>query len=524
MLSVPFIILMPFYSAMPFYSMHDNFILQCLFHSVDIILDKNVWCTFAKIMVNPAKYASSDAILKRNVMALMDEFEEELKTMSGKCMDIGCGPGDITKNITLPSLDKSAVMIGTDILKDMVKYANEKYSEDARIVFEVLDVQTKCLPTKYISEFNNIFSFHALNWCSNIRQAFNNIYEMLQPGGTMFVNLVASHDLFDVFIPLSQNPRYAFYMPVYVVFAVESECACRTAPISCTSFFQEASDSQARKGRFLFDDLFGIDITSSADVDEERLRNCTCECGLSNQENRIVGGRPTIPNRYPWVARIVYDGRFHCGASLLNNDYVITAAHCLRRLKRSKIRIVLGDYDQYVNTDGVAVMRAVSAVIRHRNFDISSFNHDVALLRLRKSVKFSKKVRPVCLPQPDTDPAGKEGTVVGWGRTSEGGMLPAKVHEVQVPIYSLSQCRKMKYRANRITDNMICAGRGGQDSCQGDSGGPLLVQEADKLEIAGIVSWGVGCGKPGYPGVYTRVSRYLKWIHANMKDGCLCAN
>lgn len=55
------------------------------------------------------------------------------------------------------------------------------------------------------------------------------------------------------------------------------------------------------------------------------------ECGLSNQENRIVGGRPTIPNKYPWVARIVYDGRFHCGASLLNNDYVITAAHCVRR-------------------------------------------------------------------------------------------------------------------------------------------------------------------------------------------------
>lgn len=55
------------------------------------------------------------------------------------------------------------------------------------------------------------------------------------------------------------------------------------------------------------------------------------ECGLSNQENRIVGGRPTLPNRYPWIARLVYDGRFHCGASLLNNDYVITAAHCVRR-------------------------------------------------------------------------------------------------------------------------------------------------------------------------------------------------
>lgn len=84
-----------------------------------------------------------------------------------------------------------------------------------------------------------------------------------------------------------------------------------------------------------------------------------------------------------------------------------------------------------------------------------------------------------------TDPAGKEGTVVGWGRTSEGGMLAGQVQEVQVPILSLTQCRKMKYRANRITDNMICAGRNSQDSCQGDSGGPLLVQEGDRLEIVG---------------------------------------
>ncbi|KAI4499079.1 hypothetical protein M0802_005945 [Mischocyttarus mexicanus] len=254
-----------------------------------------------------------------------------------------------------------------------------------------------------------------------------------------------------------------------------------------------------------------------------RLNNYM-ECGITNQENRIVGGKPTTPNRYPWIARLVYNGRFHCGASLINNDYVITAAHCVRNLKRTKIRVILGDYDQYVNTDGVAVMRAISAVIRHRSFDMNSYNHDVALLKLRKPVKFTKTVRPVCLPKADSDPAGKEGTVIGWGRTSEGGMLPGKVHEVQVPVWSLTQCRKMKYRANRITNNMICAGKGTQDSCQGDSGGPLLVYESDRLEIAGIVSWGVGCGRPGYPGVYTRVAKYLNWINTNIKESCLCVN
>ncbi|XP_050585834.1 trypsin-1-like [Bombus affinis] len=291
-----------------------------------------------------------------------------------------------------------------------------------------------------------------------------------------------------------------------------------------TSNFSTTNSTRNRKGKFLFDELFGLDISSSLDDDDAVSRNCTCECGISNQEDRIVGGQPTTPNKYPWVARLVYEGRFHCGASLVNNDYVLTAAHCVRRLKRSKIRVILGDYDQHVNTDGKAIMRAVSAIIRHRNFDMNSYNHDVALLKLRKSVKFSKTVKPVCLPQKGSDPAGKEGTVVGWGRTSEGGALAGQVHEVQVPILSLIQCRKMKYRANRITENMICAGRGSQDSCQGDSGGPLLVHEGDRLEIVGIVSWGVGCGRPGYPGVYTRVTRYLNWINTNMKEGCICTN
>lgn len=104
----------------------------------------------------------------------------------------------------------------------------------------------------------------------------------------------------------------------------------------------------------------------------------------------------------------------------------------------------------------------------------------------------------------------------------------------------------MKYRSSRITSNMVgfvilfilpdnfknkyliliffqlCAGKGKQDSCQGDSGGPLLVPNGDKHEIVGIVSWGVGCGRAGYPGVYTRVTKYLPWLRANLEDTCLC--
>ncbi|XP_046406061.1 trypsin-1 [Ischnura elegans] len=286
--------------------------------------------------------------------------------------------------------------------------------------------------------------------------------------------------------------------------------------------------------RFLWEALASAGDTVSdasaviADEDDDVYvsRNCSCNCGVPNQEIRIVGGRPTGVNRYPWIARLMYDGQFHCGGSLLNSDYVLTAAHCVRRLRRSKMRIVLGDHDMHSAHETPIVSRTVAAVIRHRNFDLETYNHDIALLRLRKTVSYSKRVRPVCLPQgPSTEPAGKLGTVVGWGRISEGGTLPSVAQEVQVPILSLQQCRTdSKYRPSRITNYMICAGKGSQDSCQGDSGGPLLVQSGGKFEVVGIVSWGVGCGRPGYPGVYTRVSRYLEWMQRNMQDSCLCTD
>ncbi|XP_030557593.1 trypsin-1 isoform X1 [Drosophila novamexicana] len=246
-------------------------------------------------------------------------------------------------------------------------------------------------------------------------------------------------------------------------------------------------------------------------------------CGFSNEENRIVGGKPTGVNQFPWMARIIYDGKFHCGGSLLTKDYVISAAHCIKKLRRSKIRIIFGDHDQQITSESQAIQRAVTAVIRHKNFDSDTYNNDIALLRLRKPIIFSKIIKPVCLPRYNYDPAGRIGTVVGWGRTSEGGELPSIVNQVKVPIMSLAECRTQKYKSSRITSTMLCAGRPHMDSCQGDSGGPLLLSNGVKYFIVGIVSWGVGCGREGYPGVYTRISKFIPWIKSNLENTCLCS-
>ncbi|EGI58004.1 Putative methyltransferase 235L [Acromyrmex echinatior] len=167
-------------------------------------------------MVNPAEYTYFNEVQKRSVSIAIKEFTKYLKNMSGICMDIGCGPGDITNNLLLPSLDSNAVIIGTDINVNMIKYATETYY-NTRLKFEVLDIQTKNLPEKFIFKFNHIFSFHTLHWCNDIRKAFENIYRMLQSGGTIFIFFPASHNtIFEVFKNIAQDSRFASYLQVNI--------------------------------------------------------------------------------------------------------------------------------------------------------------------------------------------------------------------------------------------------------------------------------------------------------------------
>ncbi|KAL0134141.1 hypothetical protein PUN28_001177 [Cardiocondyla obscurior] len=254
---------------------------------------------------------------------------------------------------------------------------------------------------------------------------------------------------------------------------------------------------------------------------------CYCSCGLRNEESRIVGGQTTSMNEFPWMARLSYLNKFYCGGTLINDRYVLTAAHCVKglifRFMWFMIKITFGEHDRCL--EKAPETRYVVRVMTG-DFSFLNFENDIALLRLNERVPLSDTIRPICLPTvSDNEYVGVKAIASGWGTLKEDGKPSCLLQEVEVPVMSLQACRNTSYSARMISDNMLCAGylEGQKDSCQGDSGGPLITEREDKkYEIIGVVSWGNGCARPGYPGVYTRVTRYLDWILKHSKDGCFC--
>ncbi|XP_018562419.1 trypsin-1-like [Anoplophora glabripennis] len=255
------------------------------------------------------------------------------------------------------------------------------------------------------------------------------------------------------------------------------------------------------------------------------VKNCpSCTCGRVFKHKRIVGGIETVINGYPWMAALMYNNRFYCGGSLINNKYVLTAAHCVNGFSREKLSVVFLDHDRSTSQETQTVMRKIKNIYRHSSYAHGgNYNNDIALLHLDQEVPVAGLLKPVCLPPIGKSFTGYDGIAVGWGATKEHGSISNKLLEVTVPVLSNIDCRKTGY-GQRITDNMLCAGfpDGKKDSCQGDSGGPLHVVNGTIHQIVGIVSWGEGCAKPNFPGVYTRVNRYISWIRSNTRDACYC--
>ncbi|MCB0193167.1 MAG: trypsin-like serine protease [Anaerolineae bacterium] len=244
---------------------------------------------------------------------------------------------------------------------------------------------------------------------------------------------------------------------------------------------------------------------------------------------QIVGGQDADPNEWPWQVRITIPipekpGFISvCGGTLITNEWVLTAAHCIQSNGVVKpatgIRAVLGEHNTAGN-EGAEQERDVAQVIAHPNYNERTKDNDVALLRLSAVATLNDQVKTIILNRDAAVPiAGTTATVTGWGALRSGGPSPNILQEVNVPVVSNQTCNGPQSYGGGITENMICAGfpQGGKDSCQGDSGGPLVIPDGNGgWTHIGVVSFGRGCASANFYGVYARTSQYINWIETNI--------
>jgi secreted trypsin-like serine protease len=221
---------------------------------------------------------------------------------------------------------------------------------------------------------------------------------------------------------------------------------------------------------------------------------------------RIVGGTTASASIHPFQVGLLnkstssnYDAQF-CGGTLYKSRYVITAAHCSDFVTAAEVQVLVGT--QSLSSGGTRVN--VKKITISPKWNPDTFDYDVAIWEL--------KAAQSGYPSPSlaaSDPAvGTAMTVTGWGATNKAGTsYPKQLQQASVPLYNRKDCNGPTSYQGSITARMLCAGytAGGVDSCQGDSGGPLT-SGSGKNVLTGIVSWGNGCAKPNYPGVYTRIS------------------
>ncbi|XP_027464052.1 coagulation factor IX isoform X3 [Zalophus californianus] len=230
-----------------------------------------------------------------------------------------------------------------------------------------------------------------------------------------------------------------------------------------------------------------MDYENSTEV-EKNFENLTQPL---NDLTRIVGGKDAKPGQFPW--QVLLNGKVDafCGGSIINEKWVVTAAHCIE--PDDKITVVAGEYNTEVREPTEQKRNVIRTILHH------SYNATINKEYTNIFLKFGS------------------GYVSGWGRVFNRGRSASILQYLKVPLVDRATClRSTKFT---IYNNMFCAGfhEGGKDSCQGDSGGPHITEVEGISFLTGIISWGEECAMKGKYGIYTKVSRYVNWIKEKTK-------
>ncbi|KAM9846090.1 ovochymase-1 [Aulostomus maculatus] len=236
---------------------------------------------------------------------------------------------------------------------------------------------------------------------------------------------------------------------------------------------------------------------------------------MSEQDvaTRIIGGQEAWAHSWPWQVSLRFATMPACGGAIVSSLWVVSAAHCFKRYNKASFWTVLaGKHDLDSPQETGQQLVGVAAIVKHHGYNTRTKDHDMALLKLQRPLLFNQFVRPINIWM-NPLPLHQQCTVTGWGATHENGPRVTRLQEVNVTLLSPDDCRR--FYAGRIKSSMFCAGKngGGADACQGDSGGPLSCFHGDgNYELAGLVSWGIGCGRARKPGVYTNIQNHTRWI------------
>nr|XP_006219499.2 transmembrane protease serine 7-like [Vicugna pacos] len=237
----------------------------------------------------------------------------------------------------------------------------------------------------------------------------------------------------------------------------------------------------------------------------------------SSTLHRIIGGIDTQEGGWPWQVSLHFVGSAYCGASVISREWLLSAAHCFHGNRLSDPTPWTAHLGMYVQGTAKFVS-PVRRIVVHEYYNSQTFDYDIALLQLSTAWPETLKqlIQPICIPPTGQKVRGGEKCwVTGWGRRHEADNKGSLVlQQAEVELIDQTLCVSTY---GIITSRMLCAGvlSGKRDACRGDSGGPLSCRRKSdgKWILTGIVSWGHGCGRPNFPGVYTRVSKFVPWIH-----------